>query len=391
MGVLETVFGTRTRVTETARIAATQPSSLELMQIADSLLGGVNRETAMTIPTFLACRNILAHTVAQISVHRYSGDRLLPLGLLLSQPDPAPGASWSSQIEKTVEDIVLYGRAFWLILATDGIKTETNPDGMPVRARHIRADQVEVIRSDNLAQYDPIDGYRVNGEYVEPDAIIYFDSGTEGVLKHGSRTLAAALELENAARRFSMVEMPIGILRNDGSGHELGPDEARDLVESFSQARRSRSIAYLQGGLNYERVSLNPGELQLQEARAHMATEIARLFGVPVNLVFASPTGNTASSVSYSNLSQDLAALVQTAAAWIINTIEETLSRPTITPRGQRVAFDVQAWLRSDPIASRDYVIALLEAGVIDQAEARSYLAIPAVGQTIPSLTPGVI
>ena len=123
------------------------------------------------------------------------------------------------------------------------------------------------------------------------------------------------------------------------------------------------------------------------EARANTATDIARLFNVPVAMIGASPSGN-ASALLYSNLSQQLAIFVATAVAPHLRTLESTLS--DVLARGQSVAFDVQTYLRSDPQAAADYAIALFAAGLIDRDEARSFVGIPS-SPAAGDLTPGKV
>ena len=103
-------------------------------------------------------------------------------------------------------------------------------------------------------------------------------------------------------------------------------------------------------------------------------------------MIGASPSGN-ASALLYSNLSQQLAILVSSAVAPHLRTVELTLTESY--PRGTRVAFDVQTFLRSDPQAAADYATQLLEKGVIDQTEARSLLGIPSTPAPTADLTPG--
>ena len=122
------------------------------------------------------------------------------------------------------------------------------------------------------------------------------------------------------------------------------------------------------------------------EARANVATDVARLFNVPVAMIGASPSGN-ASALLYSNLSQQLAIFVATAVAPHLRTIEATLS--DVLPRGQSVAFDVQTFLRSDPQAAADYAIALLGAGVIDRRRGALASRHPHVAGAGGDLTPG--
>jgi HK97 family phage portal protein len=348
--------------------------------------GAMGRMSCLSVPVALACRNLIASTVAQMTVQRYRDLEELPAGALLSQPDPS--STWSATISRTVEDLLLFGQAAWIVLATDGVATDTNPRGLPVRARYVPFEEVEVLYSDNLASYQIVEGYLVNGHRVELADLIHFDAGHDGVLAYGARTLATAIEVEEAARRFSTVELPAGVLYAEG--HELGPEEAAELVEAFTQARQSRSVALLQHA-RYERVQLSPDELALGDMKANSDREIARLFGVPVAMVAASPSGNSGSTLTYANITSNTTALVQTAVAPVIAALEQTLSLPSVTPRGQRVKFDVAAWLRSDPSSSMDYAIQLSMAGILSQEEARSFLGLGPAGTTTPSLTPGKV
>ena len=229
-------------------------------------------------------------------------------------------------------------------------------------------------------------GYNVAGIRGElgVDELVRFDSALPPLLAVGGRTLAAAIELEQAARRLASVELPAGVLKNEGT--ELGTDEAKELVAGFQASRRENGVAFLQG-VSYSREALTSADLQLVEARANVATDVARLWNVPVAMIGASPSGG-ASALLYSNLSQQLAILVSSAVAPYLRTVEDTLA--DVTPRGQSVAFDVQTFLRSDPSAAADYAIALFAAGLVSLEEARGYLGIPS-SIAAPDLSPGKV
>lgn len=375
----------RASQTRSSALVNALPSALQIADLAGLRLAGVSREIAMSIPTVAACRNLIAGTVAQLVVGKFRGTEQLPPGQLLTQPDPS--ATWAATIEGTVEDLLLYGHAAWLILATDGIATRANPAGLPVRARRVPGDQVERVTSTRLSDYDLAEAYLIGGQRVEPHRVIWFEASHEGVLSYGAAAIRQALDIEAAARRLAAFDLPAGVLTNNGA--ELGPDEAAELVQAFTAARRSNSVAFLQG-LDYATHPMNSHDLQLTEARALSATEIARLFGVPVSMIAASPSGNS-SSLLYQNLSQQQALMVTSAVAPVLAVIEQTLSMETVTPRGQLVAFDVNAFLRSDPEAALAFVGALVAAQVIAPEEARSFLGIPPVGQTLDNNQPGVI
>jgi phage portal protein BeeE len=226
--------------------------------------------------------------------------------------------------------------------------------------------------------------YRINGTPVEPDDVIAFRMTHSGVLSFGGRTIASAIALYQAARRYADVEIPAGVLINEG--HELSQDEADSLVENFQVQRRTKSVAYLQN-VKYERTNISPADLQLNEATAGIATEICRLFNVPVVMLGASPTGHTGTSLLYSNVQSNTAAFVGQAVAPVNVAIEQALSAPEVTPRGQRVIFQVGQYLRSDPAAAVEYVVALQAAGIITVDEARGVMGIPPAGSGVEELT----
>jgi phage portal protein BeeE len=347
-------------------------TALEVAEIA-WIAEGVSRETALSIPSVLACRNLVAGTVVQLGLFRYKAGARLEADYLTTKPDPS--TTLPATLGGTVDDLLFSGRAYWRVLDRDS-------EGFPRRARWTPvADVTPEVRSTG-GSCSELRGYRVAGVgEVSTRDLVRFDSPLPGVLDVGGRTLAAALELEAAARRLAGVELPSGVLYNEGS--ELGSDEIREQVEAFSAMRRTLGIAGLQGW-RYERADLNAADLQLVEARANVATDVARLFNVPVAMIGATPSGN-ASALLYANLSQQLAILVSSAVAPHLRTIEETLS--DLYPRGTSVAFDVQTFLRSDPQAAADYAIALSDAGLVSTEEARSLLGIPAA--TTADLTPG--
>jgi HK97 family phage portal protein len=357
---------------------APRSSSLEVASIV--LPESTTKELAMQIPAVAACRNLIVGAMVQFPPTRYRGDERLELGSLLTQPDPS--TTFEAWLASTVDDVLFHGRAYSHVLRRDS-------DGFPSAIRWLPFESVTPIAEGSSAGgYQTVTGYRVTGSSkpVPIADVIRFDSTAPGILTTGARALSAATELELAARRLASVELPAGVLENTGT--ELSPDEATELLSGFQAARRSNGVAFLQG-VTYKREQLSPADLQLLEARANVATEVARLFNVPVAMIGASPSGGAAAML-YANLSSQQALLVSTAVAPPLRTIEATLSLPSVTPRGQRVALDVQAYLRSDPSSAASYVTELLTAGIIDASEARSFLGIPPSSSS-PTMQPGKV
>jgi len=360
-------------------------TTLEVAQTWDAPLGAVSRDGALSVPTIVACRDLIVGAASQMHVYRYRGGERLDPGPLLTQPDP--DTIWPATLGGTLDDLLFYGRAYWRVLAFDGAQSERNPAGFPIRARWLPWGDVVPEVDQDAGAYSRLIGYRVAGEnaLLDPSLVIRFDSSMPGVLSVGWRTIGNAIALEDAARRFADTDLPAGVLSNEGS--DLSDEEAAERVTAFETARRTHAVAFLQG-LTYERTSINPHDLQLVEARAIAATDCARLFNVPVAMVGASPSGN-ASALLYANLASQLAVFVTDAVAPHLRTIEATLSLPAVTPQGQSVAFDIQTFLRSDPQAAASYALELYAADVISKDEARAFLGIPAA--TTGDLTPGKV
>lgn len=355
--------------------AATRPAASPNLATADLgglLLGGYPRDAALSIPAVSTCRDLIVGAVVQMHPERFRGTERVEPGTLLTEPDP--DTTWARTIAGTVEDLIYDGVGYWLVLATDGIATSRNPEGLPVRARWIPTRAIEPVLSRDRGAYSRLEGYRIDGirRVVEPRHVIRFDSPIPPVLVKGAAAIARALNLEAKADRLSTVDLPAGVITNEGA--ELSEPEAEDLVDRFETARRSHTVAFLQNA-TYERTELNADDLQLVEARARMDAEMARLHNVPVALVGTAPTGG-GSAMLYSNLGTTLALLVSNAVAPYLSAIEQTLSRPNVTPNGQRVALDVATFLRTDPKDLAEYVRGLVKDGVISPEQGRRMLGI---------------
>jgi hypothetical protein len=342
------------------------------------------RQAALSIPSVAMCRDLIVGAAVQMAIFRSRGGQRIDSGALLRQPDP--DTTWAATLGGTIEDLIYEGRAYWLVLARDGVSTDRNPDGLPVRARWIPVGDVQPELSPDAGSYSRLDGYHVAGveNLVAPENVIRFDSPLPGVLYKGAQAIANALALEDAAARMSSIDIPAGTLTNEGA--ELSETEAEELVARFELARRNHTVAFLQG-VTFERQQLSAEDLELVAARAHSATEMARLHNVPVAAIAASPSGS-GSPILYANLGAELALIVSQAVAPHLTTIEQTLSLPSVTPAGQTVSFDVAAFLRADPAALQEYVLGLVKENVISVEEGRRMLGI---GAAPANLQPGTV
>jgi len=92
---------------------------------ADPLLR-VSRESAMSLSVVANARNVIVGIASQLSVDRIRGEEVLEPGTILTQPDI--DEVWPATIGRTVDHLIFYGSADWLVLNRDS-------EGYPSRAR----------------------------------------------------------------------------------------------------------------------------------------------------------------------------------------------------------------------------------------------------------------
>jgi len=319
----------------------------------------VSRRAAMTVPAVARARNIIAGTIASLEMETYqeSTEAEIPSRPVIKQPDP--GLARSTTMVWTIDDLLFYGRAYWQILAT------SMEDGRVTQARRIDPLRVNA-RTDSTGQ--TILAYTVDGQTVPMKGVgslIVFWGPDEGVLVRASRTVSAAIELESAALRMAQEPVPAMVLRNEGMN--LPADQKEALLTAFKTARRNRSTAYVEGPINLEVVGLDSAQMQLTEARAYTASEIARVMNIPAWYINAESASST-----YSNVSAERRSLLDFSLRPYIDSVESRLSMDDITPRGQYVEFCMDDFLRGNPTERVDVIVKMLDAGIINIDEARA-------------------
>jgi len=319
----------------------------------------ISRRAAMTVPAVARARNIIAGTIASLEICTYNEmtQAKLPSRPVIKQPDPSLARNTTTCW--TIDDLIFYGVAYWSILAV------SPEDGRVTQARRIDPLRVNT-RTDSTGVL--ILSYTVDGVDVPMrgvGSLIIFWGPDEGVLARASRTINAAIELEAAALRMAQEPVPQMVLRNEGMN--LPPDQKEALLTAFKSARRTRSTAYVEGPINLEVVGLDSAQMQLTEARAYTASEIARVMNIPAWYINAESATST-----YSNVSAERRSLLDFSLRPYLDSFESRLSMDDITPRGQYVEVEMDDFLRGNPTERVDVIVKLLESGIINIDEARA-------------------
>ena len=320
------------------------------------------RAEAMQVPAVARARGIMCGTVGSLPVHAYNKTTQTRVygNPLLTQPDPS--LPLSVTMAWTAEDLLFSGVAYWEIL-------EVNPeDKRPTRAR--RVDPFYVTYTVN--EYDTvIEQFFVRGRPVPMTGVgslIMFNGIDEGILARGGRTIHTALQIEKAISRMAAEPVPTTVLKN--SGVDLDANQVTNMLSAWKKARQERSTAYLSGNLDIQTLGFDASQMQLAENRMGMASEIARMVNIPAWYLNAE-----AASMTYTNVTSERRSLIDfSIRPTLIMPIEQRLSMPDITPITQEVRFDLDDYLRGNPVDQVEVIGRMIELGLINVQEGRNML-----------------
>ena len=319
----------------------------------------VGRTEAMGVPALARCRNLLAGTIGTIPLELYKKSTGEELGKPLWLDQPSYSQPRSVTIAYTVDSLLFYGQAFWQVVET------YQEDGRPSRFEWIANSRVTAtLDRDNVF----VKSYAIDGTTVPMDglgSLITFQSLSDGILNTGVSTIRAALDIQKASVVAAATPMATGYIRN--SGADLPPAEVQGLLSAWKNARLNRSTAYLTSTLQYEAVGFSPKDMMYNEAIQNLATEIARLCGLPA--YYLSADQNT--SMTYANILDERKQLVALAFQPYISAIETRLSRDDISTAGHYVKFDLDStFLRVEPMERLLVLEKMLALGLITTEQA---------------------
>jgi len=344
MGAIRDFLFPQVQTAKPAMVTDVQAANLQPLQNLDyfSVLGtpvSITRQLAMSVPSVARARNIICGTIGSLPLttfNRITGDYVDP-HRVINQPDPRVAGfvvyNWLA------EDIWMYGAGYGQVL-----EMYSSTDGGRVRAwTRIRPSRVTV---DTDIQTDSITGYKVDGKPVPISgvgSIIRFDGPDEGLLHRAGKTIQAAVYLENAAVNYAKEPAPTMVLKSNGTN--LTAERISSLLSAWKTARQSRSTAFLNADVDLKEFGFDPKSMQLTEGRQYVALELSRACGIPAYFLSAEQT-----SMTYSNAVNERRSLVDFSLRPILKAIEERLSLPDFVPNPVMVRFDLDDFLRGNPL-----------------------------------------
>jgi len=317
-----------------------------------------SREQALQVPAVARGLGIIAGTIASIPLETRlkSDSSLVESPRVIYQPDPrVPG---STVYYYLIQDMKLFGVGYGQVLE---VYAE-----FPNRIKSWTRIPPERITPQYNALGTEVTGYKLDGKNVPltgVDSIIAFPSG-DGILSIGGRTIRTALELEKTAYNFANEPTPSMVLKSTGTN--LPADRIRQLLDAWKISRQSRATAFLNADVEMTAVGFDPEKLQLNQARQYLATEIARLVGIPAWYLSAD-----VNSMTYSNVVSERRSLVDFSLRPLLKSLEQRLSMPDFTPNTQEVEYRMDDFLRGNPLERAQTLEILVRSGIMTIDEAR--------------------
>jgi hypothetical protein len=298
-----------------------------------------NRQQAIQIPTISRARDLICGMIGCLPIRQYAKqwmdddyeDVELPDDTWFHQPDPAVTRNFI--MSWTADDLIFYGRAFWVVTSRFG-------NGFPASFTWIPAADVQTLDQAGPLWYGPSKQIVFQGLKLDSNDVVQFISPIQGLLTMGARSIRTNINLDTSAERFARNQTPAGVLKQT-EGEPLSAEELSELAAGFAAARNNNAIAALNQYVDWKESYMDPSKLQLTEARTYQALEMARVANIPPYLVGA-PTG---SGMTYQNALQARQDLYLFGAKPLIDCIESTLSMNNVTPRGRYIYLDVEYYL----------------------------------------------
>jgi len=348
--------------------------------LTNQLAVRTNRTTAMQIPAFVDALKTYTHTISAFALREYRYDEPVVIRPFLQMPSKI--YPYASVITRTLSDLLMYDRAYWLV-------TERTFDGFPSSIEVMRVEDVidtppvyVGIQENYQPPADPF--YYLARQVPTRDVIKFYGSGEGGWLANGATAISTAAALEAATLMYSSTPIPTVALKN--SGPDLPAAQVEALLAAWEEARENRGTAYLNNTIDAQVMGFSARDVQLVEAKNLAAIGIARLANLDPVWVGAGVPGT---SLVYSNRVDLYRNLLDISLRPIMHLFEQRLSMPDVTPRGRTIKFDTTAFLRANPTETADLITKLLPLGVLTEDEAKMLLDLPTLG--VFSMTPGAI
>lgn len=362
----------------------------------------VSRDLALTVAAVQRGRNDLC-SIATIPLRLFRGLDVVDSPLFRQFDPDVPNVV---HMAKTVEDLAFEGIAWWQVTGQDF-------DGYPASVRRIDPRNVSLVKpgtspNSTLAGLEPLNQStqvptdsrfvwidRCDGKgWVQWPAslMIRFDSPNPGILKANARAIRIAIKLDRLTEMYA--DNPA--LREyftDNPASDVDPmedDEIDRFLAEYGAMRQYRPYGWIPGAVVRSDVSSpSPKDLTLAELKSQVTIDIANGLGVDPEDLGVSTTSRT-----YQNSVDRKQDKINRVYSPYMDAVTDRLMMGDVTRRGHGPQFDLTEYLKSDPVTQATYWKALMDMGVVDEAEVRGFAGLsgppPAKASPAPPAAPAI-
>ncbi len=303
---------------------------------------GEARNAAISVPAISRSLNLFKSVIGCMPLRMYNerwmdGKRekvYLDPRSWLRRPDPT--VPYQFLMGWTLDDLVMFGRAFWYI------QSRTR-DGFPASFTRLPAGSITTPDMAGPVWFGQSKQIYFNGGMLDPENVVQFLSPAQGLIYAAPQAIETALAIEAARKRNAASAIPSGILQQQDGSEPMSGEELTTMVAAFEKARRTNSIAALNQFVKFQETVMTPDKMLLIESANYSALEAARLANVPPYMV-----GVSTGSYSYQSSQQARTDLWLFGVKLYAEAIAETLSMDNVLPRGTYVEFYSEEYLEDE-------------------------------------------
>ena len=318
--------------------AAWAPQNQARSQNFVGWLQGQEAVAAMSVPSVTRAISLLSTVVSTLDLCSYTlqwtGQKYEKLYVegesWMTRPNPTETRNFTLSV--TVRDLIMTGRAFWIV-------TSRYASGFPATFQWLPAGNIQTPNNPGPQFFGAPGTVLFNGVELNIADVVTFLSGSQGIIYTGRRAIQCAIRLDQAAERFASNEIAAGYLQQTG-GEPMSSEELGELAASWSSSRRENAIGALSEGITFTEFNSDPSKLQLVEGREYSAKDLSRLMDIPAYLLAVDQR-----SMTYTNAQEARRDLIEFGARPLLHSIAERLSMDDVLPRGRHVEFDTEAYI----------------------------------------------
>ena len=345
----------------------------------------VTETSALAVSAVWACANLISGTISS-----------LPFQVFRRNADGYNEPNQRHPLYRVLHDSPNYDQTaldFWdyvnLSLELRGnayADIKRNRDGQVIALRPVKPDLVSVRRTDTgPLRYTWTEGGR---RYDRDERDVLHIRGPGGdpltgmsTLTVGRQVFSAAMAAERAAAgMFRNGMRPSGVLKfTDWLSPERRQVAESHMVAKYQGAMNAGRPFILEGGTEYQALSISPEDAQMLETRAFSVEEICRFFGVPPVMI-----GHTSKTTSWpTGVEQQVLMFQKFTLRRRLKRIEQAVAMQLLSAedraQGVSVEFNLEGLLRGDSAARASFYQTMTQIGGMTINEVRRLENLPPV------------